>query len=72
MPIESKPAKLAPVPSWGTPYRVKDGDDWLSVASKFRVGVQSLIKHNFDTLNTNEVNWYLRTRVGCVTPGPKG
>ena len=72
MPIESKPAKLAPVPSWGTPYRVKDGDDWLSVASKFRVGVQSLIKPNFDTLNTNEVNWYLRTRVGCVTPGPKG
>ena len=72
MPLESKPAKIAPVPSWGTPYRVRDGDDWLSVARKFRVNVQSLIKHNFNTLNTNEVNWYLRTRVGCVAPSLKG
>ncbi|MDZ5449009.1 hypothetical protein [Labrys sp. ZIDIC5] len=70
-PLETKPAKLAAIPR-GRPYRVKDGDDWLSVARVHGINVQYLISYNFDTLNTREVNWYLRHRVGCVVPSPKG
>ena len=46
----------------------RDDDDWYTVAKKFGVNVQSLILYNFGTLNTNEVNWYLRHRVGCKVP----
>jgi hypothetical protein len=72
MPIERKPRSLAAPPSGGIPYRVQDGDDWNNVARKFRINVQALINFNFGTLNTDEVNWYLRARVGCVVPSPKG
>jgi hypothetical protein len=76
IPLESKPrGKMLPAryaPPGGTPYRVQDGDDWNRVANKFGVNVQDLILFNFETLRTNEVNWYLRRNVGCVEPSPKG
>ena len=72
MPIESEPRGRLPAHSGGIPYRVQDGDDWNSVARKFRVNVQTLIMFNFGTLNTNEVNWYLRRSVGCVVPSQSG
>jgi LysM repeat protein len=64
VPLESKPRNPLSAgykPPGGTPYRVQDGDDWNSVARKFGVNVQALIMFNFNTLNTNEINWYLRT-----------
>jgi hypothetical protein len=72
MIMESKPCRPLPAHAGGIPYRVQDGDDWYSVARKHRVNVQALIMFNFGTLNTNEVNWYLRRNVGCVLPSPKG
>jgi hypothetical protein len=70
MPIESMPRTPVAPQAGGIPYQVRDGDDWNSVAKRFGVNVQTLIKFNFGTLNTNEVNWYLRRRVGCVVPSP--
>jgi hypothetical protein len=72
MPLESKPHPIVAPQLGGICYHVQDGDDWNSVAKKFGVNVQALIKFNFGTLNTNEVNWYLRWRVGCVVPSPLG
>jgi hypothetical protein len=68
MAIESEPRH--PVakdfrPDGGTPYRVKDGDNWTSVAKKAGVDVWDLIEFNFRTRKPSEVNWYLRRNVGC-------
>lgn len=52
-------------PANSTAYRVKDTDDWWSVADKFRVNVFKLIEFNFQTRNPEEINWYLRELVGC-------
>jgi hypothetical protein len=63
MPLEEKPAKPLPYgyrPAGGRPYPVRDRDDWASVAKKFGVDIQKLIKFNFNTLDTKEINWYLR------------
>jgi hypothetical protein len=72
MPIESMPRTPVAPQSGGIRYQVTDGDDWNSVAKRFGVNVQALIKFSFGTLNTHEVNWYLRRRVGCVVPSPLG
>ena len=74
-PIESEPRHPFParyMPPGGSPYLVQDDDDWHTVARKFRINVQALIMFNFGTLNTNEVNWYMRRSVGCHVPSPSG
>jgi hypothetical protein len=68
MAIERTP--VSPVaqnfrPAGGTPYRVKNGDDWDCVARAAGVPVGQLIEFNFRTRNPDEVNWYLRRNVGC-------
>lgn len=68
MAIERAPA--APVaqnfkPAGGTPFRVKNGDNWESVARAAGVPVWDLIHFNFHTRKPDEVNWYLRRNVGC-------
>ncbi len=68
MPIEKEPATKVPagyVPPNSTSYRVKDGDSWVTIAQKNGQDVWKLIENNFKTRNPDEVNWYLRTRVGC-------
>jgi len=67
MAREKKPTILAPrIPqAVSHPYRVKDGDDWASVADVWKIGVHDLIQFNFKTSDTDEINWYLRNYVGC-------
>jgi spore germination protein YaaH len=68
MPIERPPASPLPsvyLPQGESPHRVKDGDDWYSVARQFHVNVAQLIAFNFKTHRPEEVNWYLRQNVGC-------
>ncbi len=66
----SKPAvevgRTAPAKS--SPYRVKDGDSWGSLAAEWGVDVWSLINFNFRTYEPTEVNYYLGEYVGCVLP----
>jgi hypothetical protein len=81
MPIEKAPKpELAPscVPDDSAPIYVggrKGGqptDSWESVASAYRMNVMDLIKFNFKTINSDEVNWYLRKRVGCRVASGSG
>lgn len=67
MPIEKAPANpVRPgMPSGGLAYRVKTGDDLGSVARANRMSVDQLCLFNFGTTNPAEINWYLRSRVGC-------
>src|SRR5213082_306610 len=73
MPIEQEPARKVPrthVPPDSVPYRVKDGDTWVTIAEKHALGPWDLIEANFATRNAAEVNWYLRAYVGCKVPTP--
>jgi len=79
-PIERPPVGM-PVPKgWGgfkggRPYQPGDKpkqEDWKSVAEMFGVGVKELIYFNFETDNTDVVNWYLKRHVGCDKPSPSG
>jgi hypothetical protein len=75
LPTERKPVNpLAKtyVPPGSSPYRVKDGDDWASVAGRAKRSVKGLIHFNFLTLDPAEVNWYLRVNVGCKVPDKNG
>jgi hypothetical protein len=47
-------------------HRVKDGEDWWTIAAKYGIDDPwDLIVYNFKTRDVREVNWYLRERVGC-------
>jgi hypothetical protein len=52
-------------PKNSRPYRVKDDDDWWKIANRERLDVWDLIKFNFATHVSEEVNWYLHELVGC-------
>lgn len=55
-------------PADSIPYKVTDldtNDGWAGVARRNGVDAQKLIFFNFQTNNSDEVNWYLRNRVGC-------
>jgi hypothetical protein len=45
-------------------------DTWESVAQQYSMDVRRLIYFNFKTNNPQQVNFYLRTYVGCNTPSP--
>jgi hypothetical protein len=45
-------------------------DTWESVAQQYGMDVRRLIYFNFKTNNPKEVNFYLRTYVGCNSPSP--
>jgi hypothetical protein len=75
MPIEKRPAN--PIPKGTQPplskrHRVKDGENWYSVANDAGMDVWDLIDFNFKTRDPAEVNWYLRNNVGCVLHTPDG
>jgi hypothetical protein len=75
--IPSKPLQAWP-PAESTPLAVggasgppgKFDDTWESVARQYGMDARRLIYHNFKTNNPKEVNFYLRTVVGCNTPSP--
>ncbi len=71
MRLEKRPANPLPknyVPPQGTPYKVKTGDSWVTVADSLQMDVWDLIAFNFQTRDPQEVNWYLRENVGCCWP----
>ncbi len=76
--IEKRPTGTLLPPGWraannmGFTYRVHDGDSWESVAKRFMVDVKDLIHFNFMTTVPAEVNWYLRSYVGCNKRSPSG
>lgn len=68
MPIETKPSNPVSksfVPENSRPYKVINGDSWVTVAKKNGLEVWNLIYFNFRTYNPAEVNWYLKNYVGC-------
>ncbi len=68
----SKPLPAAYRPSGGESYKVKDKDSWITLATSRGVDPWWLIQYNFETRDPAEVNWYLKTRVGCVKTTPSG
>jgi hypothetical protein len=75
MPIERIPKEQIAkdyVPPHSFPYRVGDKDSFVSVALRYKLQPWQLIYANFKTRNEGEVNWYLRTRVGCNRPTRNG
>ena len=69
MPIEKRPLHPLPpdfVPSGGTPYKVQTDDDLGSVARANGITEKDLVIYNFNTVNSAEINWYLRHHVGCI------
>jgi len=51
---------------------VKDQETLESVAKKYGVPTELLIRHNFKTIDPAEINWYLREHVGCRLPTADG
>jgi hypothetical protein len=76
MPIEKKPLTLArrkpDAGGWYKSHKVKDGDNWWSLAAEHNVDVWQLIHFNFATYDPDEVNWYLRHYVCCKVHTPDG
>jgi hypothetical protein len=59
------PLPIGYVPPGGRPYHPVDGEDWKKLAYRWFINHETLIWFNFQTLNTDEVNWYLYRNVGC-------
>jgi hypothetical protein len=48
------------------PHKVCDNETLETVANRYGVPVKQLVLHNFGTLDSAEINWYLREFVGCT------
>jgi hypothetical protein len=59
-------------PPGGVPYRVQNGDNWVSIAQRLGMEPRSLIFFNFGTSEPKHVNYYLKHNVGCTTVSPDG
>ena len=77
MILETKPTSplaMSFPPSGGKRYKVKTGDNWISVAAHASIRTWELIEFNFPAVRDTkdiqkkcrEVNWSLRTHVGCA------
>lgn len=67
MPIEKTPTSVPSFPPKdGGAHQVKSGETWGAVAAAHNVATLDLIKFNFGTVNPAEINYFLRTLVGCV------
>lgn len=59
------------VPPGSRTHRVRDGEDFRTVAAKYGIDDPwELIYYNFRTRDVKAINWYLRERVGCKVPTP--
>ncbi|MFL5060746.1 MAG: hypothetical protein ACJ8DQ_11730 [Xanthobacteraceae bacterium] len=81
MPITHEPKPLPSpidyVPNQSTPYRVKSGDSWWTLAEQPQVravamSALDLCYFNFKTRRPPEINWYLRNKIGCRTATKDG
>jgi len=55
-----------PPADYAKTHNVKDGDNWWSLQKLYgRSNAWDLIVYNFDTNDSNEVNWYLKNKIGC-------
>jgi hypothetical protein len=76
MPKEVKPQSLFPgwntyVPENSEPYHPREGDSWRTLAEypgpkSLGLSANDLCYFNFKTRNPQEINWYLRFKVGCT------
>ena len=74
--LESMPSRpvVFPPTDHGTPYRVKTGDTWGSIARADSIDTWWLIEFNFPVVKyapnfqtmCRQVNWLLRNHVGCT------
>jgi hypothetical protein len=66
-----KPVARNYVPQGGVPYKVRDGESWITIARKHNTDPWALIRFNYPGLPSRnelaapEVNWYLQEYVGC-------
>jgi hypothetical protein len=60
------------VPPGGVPYRIKNGDNWISLAQQLGMEPKSLIFFNYGTTEPKYVNYYLKHNVGCKVVSPDG
>jgi hypothetical protein len=60
------------VPPGGVPYRLKNGDNWISIAQQLGMAPESLIFFNYGTSEPKHVNYYLKHNVGCKVVSPDG
>ena len=75
MPFEKTPSSPLTrdfIPKSCTKYYVKDNESWISIANEHGIDPATLIYTNFKTINSLEVNYYLRKLVGCVKPTKDG
>ena len=77
LPTEKRPQpkpvdKITSPPSGAIAHRVGGDDDWGSVAAQFGHDAFTLMDFNFKTIDSGEVNWYLREYVGCRVPDERG
>jgi hypothetical protein len=63
---------LTYVPPGGVPYRVRNGDNWISIAQRLGLEPKSLIFFNYLTTEPKYVNYYLKHNVGCKVVSPDG
>src|SRR5690606_38097764 len=64
------PTGLDYAPADGETYKVKASDSWWTLAELPQVKAAGLSPldhcyYNFKTRRPNEINWYLREKVGC-------
>lgn len=60
------------MPPGGVPYRLQNGDNWISLAQRFGMAPQSLIFFNYGTSEPKYVNYYLKHNAGCKVVSPDG
>jgi hypothetical protein len=68
VPIEHPPTNPVPRNNGSAKsrrHKVRDGESWHSLASRYGVAAKQIIYLNFRTLKPEEINWYLRHYVGC-------
>ena len=53
-------------------HKVGGNDDWYSLASQFGHDAYTLMDFNFKTIDSGEINWYLREYVGCRVSDERG
>jgi LysM domain len=59
-------------PANALPYRVKNGDSFVSVAARLGITPKQLLLFNFNTDNPLHVNYYLQHNLGCSVPTADG
>jgi hypothetical protein len=57
-------------PPDGVAHLISDGENWQTLADRYKVPVMTLIESNFATTKPEYINWYLHHYVKCDTTTP--